>query len=193
MVNLPAIVTRDVEPVPEKVPEELSLPQFYLLEQARLDGCISMIDDQLKEIIGYFTSVADAHKGRIQREHARLVFIHGKEFKQAVASDLKAQGGKKKSIDYLAGKAGYRAGRAKIEIEDETRAIHDAELNHPHVLKTSLLKSELMKLYNTPGPDGKPSKTLLCGTTFVAGENTFFPSVDTTGLPEPDKHPTLEA
>jgi phage host-nuclease inhibitor protein Gam len=83
------------------------------------------------------------------------------------------KGGKKKSMSFPGGTAGFRKGSERVEIIDENAAVSFCDREHPEVVKKSVGKTELKKLISNgvkvPGvtieqaPDNfyvKPSEVL---------------------------------
>jgi phage host-nuclease inhibitor protein Gam len=83
------------------------------------------------------------------------------------------KGGKKKSMSFHGGTAGFRKGSERVEIIDENAAVSFCDREHPEVVKKSVGKTELKKLISNgvkvPGvtieqaPDNfyvKPSEVL---------------------------------
>lgn len=174
---MPHSMHAEVEPVPETKPPELTIQNFYLKERTRLEWAAGQVDQQVREIKAWVDSIAEQHRGRIQNQINQLNIRFGEDFQQAVTADLKAQGGKKKSFDYILGKAGWRKGKDTIDVADEKKAIAHAEMHHPQCVKSKLDKAAMKALYN----DGKGE--LLDGTSFKPGRQEFFPNVEGKPLP----------
>ena len=179
----PGIET-DIKPVPQEQPEKMSIQSFYLSERNRLNIAAASVDAQLKEWKEHLEFLAGQLQGRIQHELNELNLRFGQKFQQAVNDDLKQQGGTKKSISYVVGEAGYRKGRSGIVVKDEAKAIADAEMNHPQLVKSTLRKREMKTLYDQ-------KKELLAGTEWKEGDNEFFPSIDGKEI-APEFRPKLE-
>jgi hypothetical protein len=143
------------------------LAPWYLRKLAELDAAEAMIDEQAKRM-----------KSQIGARRKALEWKWGEPFRAQVDADIQAQGGKKKSVDYLTGRAGYRAvgGRPKVTITDEAQAIAAAERACPAAVKKSLLLTPLLDHVKATGE-------VLPGTdyTVTPKEERFYP---TTGLME---------
>ena len=101
-----------------------------------------------------------------------LWFKWGREFQAEVNRRLGAQIGKKKrSIDTFHGKTGYRSvgGKKTVVVEDEERAMAQAELLVPDAVKKSLLVSKLLEYAEQHEPiDGTRVET-------TKKEDSFYP------------------
>lgn len=120
------------------------LPTWFLRKHAELDAAKELVFEQYRKMLAQI----DARK-------KALDYQWGAEFKAQVDADLAEQGGKKKSIDYLTGRAGYRTsgGRKTIVIEDETAAINAAYMACPDAIKRSLLKSVVQAYVEATGEE----------------------------------------
>jgi len=117
------------------------LPDWYLKQQVRLDAEEAALKAQ--------------HARRIAEVKARRRAIDWRwkdAVERQVRFDLDNQKGKKKSVNYSFGKAGWRSSK-KVVVEDESKAIAWALFNCRPAIKasTSLIKSELPPEVEVPG------------------------------------------
>ncbi len=144
-----------------------ALQNFFLAELSRIAAERAM----LKEQSAIIASQID------QREKA-LYWRFDKEFQAAVGVNLAEQKGKKRSVDYLQGKAGYRMGKTSLEITDEEAAIAWAMENGcKDALKLRVArKGPFIKVFEADGiiPDG---------CVVHPTEDKFFPALPTKRLP----------
>ena len=169
--------------ITETKPDNISIQQWYLLERAAIESQMKNVDNQLKEVLAFFSHAAMMHRSRLQQRMNYLNTTYGTEFMTQVSKDLAKA--KKKSMAYLAGKAGYRKKPDSLEIVDEALAVADAELNMPSAVKRSILKREVMAQFKKTGE-------VLGGCRFTKGEDVFFPPIDFVELPsgfEPEPGP----
>ena len=87
-----------------------SLPNWFIGKLADIDAASKRITEQ-----------AAAMQAQLVTARKAVWWKYGREFQSQVASDLHAQGGKKKSVSYLQGNAGYRStgGKPQLVIDNE--------------------------------------------------------------------------
>ncbi len=94
----------------------------------------------------------------LESKQKSLQYFKGQEFRQRIAAMIEATGGKKKSINLLTGKTGYRTVKGTLQINDEEAAMAWAEQNCPEAVKVTkrLVKTPLMDYLKDTGelPDG---------------------------------------
>ena len=90
--------------------------------------------------------------GILDSREAGLEWKFGPRLQAHVEAQLAEQGGRRKSIAFAYGSAGFRKSR-RLEVHDEEAAIEWAEDNAPDAIKinTSLLKSALPEGVEVPG------------------------------------------
>ena len=148
------------------------LPTWFLAKLAELDAAEQAIAE---------------HAARLAREiEARrkaLLWRWGRELQQQVTTDLRAQGGKRKSVTYPTGRAGFRASTVTphIIVDDEPTAVAAAEIACPAaiVVMKMLRISPLLKHFQETGEE-------LPGTHYDAGhsDQKFFAGKVTLGVKE---------
>ena len=126
-------------------PDDMSwLPQWYLRQLAEVEAA----RDIIKENSAALLRACDAREKALAWKWGHLVNVQ-------VDKDLRGQGGKKKSVRYLTGVAGYRkvSGREKVIVEDETKALAAAAQSCPDAIKVarSLLVSEVLNHLHKTG------------------------------------------
>lgn len=118
--------------------DENWLAPWYLQKEAEYDAAQKAITEHAALLLKQLGS-----------KRVALQRYWGASFENQVRQDLEAQGGKKKSVTYATGTAGYRktGGKDKLTIDDATAAMGWAKEQCPEAVKTveSLLKSELLK------------------------------------------------
>jgi len=112
---------------------------------------------------------ADATRAKIKEQAAimlrqvdmiqkQLQYLHGQEFRACVEDDIADQKGKKRSVDYLSGRAGMRQGKTSIEVFDEKLAIQWCKDNNCESALDDKLarKTPLAEAFEADGviPDG---------------------------------------
>lgn len=112
------------------------MPEWYIGKKAELNAAREIIKEQAKRMLAQI----DAREKVIDWNWAE-------QFQAQVNTDLRAQGGKKKSIDYLTGRAGWRStgGKPTLVVEDEAKALAMAELMCPEAVTRKLKTSVLLK------------------------------------------------
>ncbi|NLX97577.1 MAG: hypothetical protein GXY83_15525 [Rhodopirellula sp.] len=120
------------------------LAPWYLRKMAELEAAESLIKEQSKRMLA-----------QVAARRKALEYQWGQAFKAQVDADLAEQGGKKKSIDYMTGRAGYRSsgGKPQIVIEDENAAIEAAEMACPDAIKRTIIKSVLQAYVESTGEE----------------------------------------
>ena len=142
------------------------LQNWYLGKFKDADAAEARVKEQYKVMLAQIDQV---------RKH--LAWKYGDQFREAVEADLDAQGGKKRSVDYLQGRAGFRKGKTSIEVLDEKAAIEWCEKNCPEALSPKLArKTPLAAMFEADGivPDG---------CQVHPAEDRFYPAVPQPRLP----------
>lgn len=154
-----------------EVGEEVTFPNATDLIQAeRMVATIKESNDavvrikQLRELVNHRAdSLISREETKIKNATDALEpFVKG-----VVSENLKVNPKAKKSLDFLTGSAGFRKGKAKIEVEDEEKAIRACnELSIKTIIKVSVSKSAVMDYVKNGGnaPDG---------TKYVEGDESF--------------------
>ena len=147
-------------PFYKNMPADESFATSYLAELQRLDALKATVKEQYQTICNQLDN---------QRKH--LVYRNGKEFRQAIDALLAEQGGKKKSIDLLTGRAGYRKGKETFVVEDTEAAQTWAIDNCPEACDIKLArKADLHNYYTMTG-------TMPPGCKVVPASDSFYPAV----------------
>ena len=156
------------------------LGDWFTLQQTMLDAARAAVKAQAKVMLR-----------QIEARRKTLEWNWGREFRIQVDKDLRAQHGKKKSVDYEGGRAGYRiaGGKETLVVEDEDAAATFAAMNVPDALKTEVLKSVLLEHAQATGEEipGCRRETPEKRDTFYAGKHVLDVS-----MPEPEPTPLLE-
>ena len=138
------------------------LPQWYLGELAALKAAKDVLRVQYNKMLAQIAA----------REKA-LDWKWGRDFQAQVQRDLDVQPGKKRSVDYLTGRAWWRksGGGAKLLVSNEKAAISEAAAMCPEVIRHSLDKAALKAKLQ----DGLK----IVGAKLVQtdAKDNFFPSV----------------
>ena len=87
------------------------LPEWLLGRVERLDAARASVKERCKEILAH-----------IDAEERALHYKWGRQFQQEIDDRIKKQGGKKKSVKFLTGRAGYRATKGTIIIDNTQEA-----------------------------------------------------------------------
>lgn len=139
-------------------------------------GKVNQFDDAEARIkAGYATIMRQLKAARMA-----LARDHGTKFKSSVDTLIKRQGGKKKSVDVLTGKAGYRQSSESLKVIDEAAAVEWATEHCPDALDVKLARTTpLLKHVKENGGEVPP------GCEHVPADNKFFPQIESKafGLP----------
>lgn len=158
------LYTRELEQASKK--PGCDLPTFYLGKLAEFEAVEEAIREQAKAMLG-----------AIQSRRRALAWALGAKFKLAVETDLKRQTGKKKSVDYITGRAGFRATQPSLSILDEP-ALKDWCLNHCEAaLELKIQRTTPIKEYIKKTGEVPP------GAHWKDAEDRFYPSIDAEALP----------
>ena len=111
------------------------LAEWVLSKIARFKDARELIKKRRKEMIDH-----------IDAEERALFYKWGKPFKDQIDERINLQGGKKKSVNFLTGRAGYRKAKGSISIENNQAAIDWAVDN----LSSADLKIAIAGLNKTP-------------------------------------------
>ena len=152
------------------------LPNWYLGIHAECDAVEKRIKDQAKVL-----------QAEVDARRKALTHWWGQQFKGQVDSDLADQHGKKKSVNYATGKAGYRKTKEKLVILDGAKFISWAKMQCPDCLEFRVARK-------TPAVDHlHETGELPPGCSLDPAEDRFFPAVATDALPEAPAAPQLPA
>ena len=140
------------------------LPNWYLKTVCQLKSARNLIKDQAKVLLAQ----VDA------RERA-LQWHRGLDMKAQVDADLSAQPGKKKSVDYFGGRAGYRKKpeRVEVTVTDEAVAIQQLEPLCPEAVRKSIHLPTLKAYIQQTGdvPEGVNAE-------IIEAHDEFYPSIE---------------
>ena len=173
MRDMETLLSADAGQFRGAVDSDKWLPEWFLQKLAEIEAAEAAIKEH-----------ADALLHQAATRRSALWWKWGAAFEARVRSDIDAQGGKKKSMTYATGKAGYRSvgGQPTIEIVDEDKAVAAAESACPGAVKVrkTLLKSEVLKYVQATGDE-------LPGTRFFTPpiEERFFPKREQPLLESP--------
>ncbi len=174
-------VLRELEAAFEIVDQrqEHWLPNWYLGQVNSIEAGLAKTEEQYKII-----------KAAFANRRKQLEYRWGAEFQATVCEDIDKQHGKKRSVDYLQGRAGHRAGRDKLVVHDDEKAAVWANNNNlgdavKIEVTTTILKKPLMEHVVATGevPDG---------CEFVPAEDKFYPAVSKPLLPGTQARGMLE-
>ena len=146
------------------------LPEWYLKKLVEHEAARQAIKEHSAKLLAQ----VDA------RDNA-LKWKWGQKVEVQVNKDLQVQGGKKRSVQYATGRAGYRkvAGGEKVLVDDEDVAMKHAAKSCPAAIKVErrILPSELKKLLKDTGEvlPGTHIETTASEDRFYAGKQTFHP------------------
>ena len=151
---------------------DTNIAEMFLEKLAALDAVDAKVEEQIDRI-----------KRQQLAKRKALWWNYGNEFEAQVRREIAAQGGKKKSRDYVHGRAGLRktGGKETVIVEDEDAATNAAELLCPEAVKRSLSKAKLLKHIKDTGE-------VLPGTRIetTPTKDDFYPK-------RPDGMPELES
>jgi len=120
------------------------LAPWFIQQDKDIDAFIATVKEQAGKLI---KQAETRRKG--------LWWKWGDEFQSQVRKDLANQGGKKKSVDYLTGRAGVRTKSARTEVVvlDAGRASLELDKVCPDAVRYSVNKSEVLKYHNETGAE----------------------------------------
>ena len=114
------------------------LPEWYLGRGARIKAAREAVKKRYREMMDH-----------LDAEDRALDYRWGQQFRDEVDAALALQGGKKKSVKFLTGTAGYRSSKGSIEIADMQAAKEWAaeHLSHAQLVAaiSSLNKTPLLE------------------------------------------------
>jgi len=137
------------------------LPNWFLAHSDALDTAEKRLAEQFAIL-----------KGHLKAKRAALWWNWGNEFQAQVSQDLHAQGGKKRSVTYATGNAGWRktASRDVVVIDDPEKAEACARLFCPDAVTVTLKPSELLKYVAATGDELEGVRV-----EHVDEKDSFFP------------------
>ena len=151
------------------------LPEWFMGRTARLKDAREAIKKRYREMMDH-----------LDAEERALHYKWGKQFKQEIDDKLALQGGKKKSVNFLTGRAGYRASKGTIIIEDNQAAKVWAVNNlDPDELKACISSmnktplAEKVELAEKVDPDTgeiyHEAKNVPDGCRYIPAGDKFYP------------------
>ena len=146
------------------------LPEWFLRNDKGYTDAIATIKVQAAKLI--------KHE---ETRRAGLWYNFGMRFQSQVNKDVQAQEGKKKSIHYLSGTAGFRTsgGRPKVVITDNAKAGIALDTAYPEAVTYKINKPAVLKYYKATGE-------------VVDGIEIEMPEVQETFFPKPPAKPQPE-
>lgn len=148
--------------------QRLSFVEWFLQVDGQMDAAEARIKEQAERMLAY-----------IKTRRAALHWKYGADFRQQVESDLSRQSGKKKSIDYLTGRAGFRTRPSKVIVGDKAKLTNWCAVNLPEAvpMRPELHVTPIKKYIEETG-DVPPG----CG--WRQAERAFYPNVNAPALEE---------
>lgn len=166
------LLAATLEPEPDQ-----SLPVWYLGELTKIDAMAERIREQSARMLA-----------QLETHRRALAFRYGAEFRAQVEADLAAQRGRKKSVDYPTGRAGFRQKPGKLTITDakalsEWCAEHCMEAMELKIARTTPIREHYERTGELPP-----------GCVYTHPGDEFYPPLNLPRLPdrEPDQPPTEE-
>lgn len=101
---------------------------------------------------------------------AYLVYRNGAEFKSCIDGMLQSQGGKKKSVDTLTGRAGYRRSSSKVTIIDTKVVLEWCKANCPQAIEPHIARTTPIKEHIENTGEEVP------GVIYQTPQDVFYPS-----------------
>ena len=150
----------------EDRPIEDWLAEWYLGQQAQIDAMREQVKKQQEVIFRHLMTQENALKYR-----------WGAQFQEIVDRKLSEQTGKKKSVDFLTGKAGYRVKPAKITIKDRAEIKAWCEEHCLDALELVVQRTTPLKEHIESTGEVPP------GVEYTPKRDAFFPAL---------LHPSLE-
>lgn len=148
--------------------ERMSFPEWYLAVLGNCDAA----EERLREQYNRMRAAIDARRKALE-------WRFGSAFRAQVEADLAAQKGKKKSVSYLTGNAGFRKTRGRLIFKDgEALKVWCAE-NLPDGLKLELSKTAISEHIKVTG-EVPP------GAEWEPESDKFYPAVERPELTEED-------
>lgn len=112
----------------------MTLPEWYLAQEAKDSAMEEMVRRQAERIIAGINARRKAREWR-----------WGSEFRRQVEQDMANQKGKKKSVNYITGTAGFRMVPGKVHIIDAAALKDWAVANLPDALSLDLHVTPIRK------------------------------------------------
>ena len=150
----------------EERPFDEWLPEWFLGQQAQIDA--------MRETIKKQSELMHFH---LAAQEKALKWKWGTRFQEIVDRKLSDQKGKKKSVDFLTGKAGYRVKAAKITIIDRAEIKAWCEEHCLDALELVVQRTTPLKEYIESTGEVPP------GVEYTPKRDAFFPAL---------LHPSLE-
>lgn len=147
-----------------------NLPTWFLGQQAMLDALAERVKEQSAVMLR-----------QIETRRRALNWKWGLEFSRQVADDLAAEKGKRKSVDYATGRAGFRATPGKLTIVDAEQLRAWCEAHYMDGLKLEISKSAIDRYFKDTG-EVPP------GCHYSPPGDRFYPSVEVPVLAREEAH-----
>lgn len=128
-----------------------------------------------KELKERIKAQAAAMIAQVDAELAAIDWRWGAEFRKQVDADLAATKGKRKSVKYLTGTAGYRQTPGKLVFKDAEALVQWASENLPEAIKLTARKTPVAEHIKLTGE-------IPPGVEWVAPCNQFFPAAEQANL-----------
>ena len=134
---------------------------------ARVSVCDRNIE-RYKKVLQWVADRATALMAREEKKRDRLMSALQPWVENKIRNDIKANPKAKKSMEFLSGIAGLRAGKERVEIEDMEAAVKDARSRDIPVKTVETVSKTDVKNYH------KLNGVVLSGTKIVEGDETFY-------------------
>lgn len=121
-------------------PHGMNLQEWYLAQEGRDDAMEALIKKQADRMLAAINARRRAREWR-----------WGREFRARVEEDLAEQKGRKKSVNYITGTAGFRKVQGKVHIVDAAKLKDWAVANLPDALSLDLHVTPIKKYIEDSG------------------------------------------
>jgi hypothetical protein len=156
-----------LSPAPVDMQPEDWLPDWYLRKWKETEEMEKVIKEQAKRMIN-----------QLKARRQALQWRFGGKFQSVVTARIEEEGGKKKSVNYFAGKAGYRRSPEKIIVNDEEHFLNWYD-EQPDEIKADLSSAIRRSVRKTPILEYvRANGDLPGGCDFEESHDKFYPTTD---------------
>lgn len=173
-------VSNELTTVPTEIEEAVAEAEADRLATGASTGLAEWYIQRMTEIEETrrrIREMARSMDAALERRRKGLIWKFGAEFKEEIDERLRSQGGRKKSVTLLTGRAGYRATKGKIVVQDRKALAEWCASNCTEALEIVVARTSPIREHIEANGEIPP------GVEYVGPGDVFYPPINLAALP----------